>query len=183
MRRSTHCTRSTQSWGPAGADWLKTAVVRIGRSFSVAQLDKHLRQDSATQGTEDAPSTSDGVSEAQQERALAEEQPWTPLKIDRDSEDFKEAVTASEAALREIEGSNGYATTEPEERNGIISVLRGTIDAIKKGSPSRAAVVHGLLWPLKFIAKKFAETTMGEISKVAAAKVMEWLSSLGSGIF
>lgn len=101
---------------------------------------------------------------------------WEPLPIERESQDAKDAIEKSEIALSEIEQSNGYAATSPDERNGIVQVIRGTLSAIKSGFPSREAIISGLLAPLRFIAKKFAEASMGEAAKIAVLAIIKWLS-------
>jgi hypothetical protein len=161
------------SLGDAGKDWLLSAVQRIGRNFDVAILDDYLKSLSPAEGSQGIAATP----EAADASAVTPEPEWEPLKIDRQSVIVQEAINASEAALHEIEGSNGYATTAPEERNGVVNVIRGTLAAIREGSPSKQAIIQGLLQPLKFITKKFADTTMGEIAKLAVAKIIAWLIS------
>lgn len=107
-----------------------------------------------------------------------EKDEWQPLPIDRDSELYKEAMEAATAALREIESSNGYAVDSPDERSAIVATVKGNLEAVKVGSPNRQSVVHGLLKPLQYIAKKFVDSTLGEIAKLAAVKLIVWLSSL-----
>jgi hypothetical protein len=51
------------------------------------------------------------------------------LPIERDSPQARAAIEFSEAALKEIEQSNGYASTEPDERNGIVETIKGTLNA------------------------------------------------------
>jgi hypothetical protein len=96
---------------------------------------------------------------------------WEPLPIDRTSVEYKEAVEASEAALREIETSNGYAASAPEERNSIVETIKGNIAALKFGFPSRRSILEGLLRPFQFISKKFAEASIGEAAKIAVVKL------------
>jgi hypothetical protein len=105
----------------------------------------------------------------------AEEDTWSPLQIDRESAEAKDAIQKSEGALKEIEQSNGYASSDMEERNGIVTSIKGALDSIKLGSPSRQFIVAGLLAPLKFIAKKFSEASMGEAAKIAVAALVKWL--------
>jgi hypothetical protein len=104
-----------------------------------------------------------------------EESDWEPLPIDRADPDFQAAVESSEKALDAIEQNNGYAATHPDERNGLVKTIRGTLDALKSGTPSRAAVIEGLLKPLKFFVKRFSESSMSELAKLAVAAIMKWL--------
>jgi hypothetical protein len=104
-----------------------------------------------------------------------EESYWEPLPLERHTQEAIEAIETTEAALREIEQNNGYASTEPDERNGIVESIKGTLRAIKGGFPSKNVIVAGLLAPLKFIAKKFSEASMGEAAKIAVAALIKWL--------
>lgn len=101
---------------------------------------------------------------------------WEPLPIERESKDAKDAIEKSEIALSEIEQSNGYAATSPDERNGVVETIKGTLSAIKNGFPSREAIASGLLAPLRFIAKKFGDASMGEAAKMAVLAIIKWLS-------
>jgi hypothetical protein len=100
---------------------------------------------------------------------------WEPLPIDRESPEVKDVIAASENALKEIEQSNGYADEHSQERNGVVENIKGTLSALKKGMPSRQAIISGLLAPLKFIAEKFSSATMGEAAKIAVAAITKWL--------
>lgn len=100
---------------------------------------------------------------------------WEPLPIDREHPDVKDAIAKSEAALEQIEQNNGYAATKPDERNGIVEAIKGTLAAIKNGYPSRQVIITGLLAPLKFIAKTFSGAFTGEAAKAAVAAIMRWL--------
>jgi hypothetical protein len=111
-----------------GREFLASALARIALSFQEEDLTAYLN-------AMDTQALSLGGPMAQPPTAL-DDAPWEPLAIDRENPAFKEAVTVSEAALREIEGNNGYAVREPQERNGIVAMLKGAIAAIKEGSPS-----------------------------------------------
>ena len=103
---------------------------------------------------------------------------WEPLKIDRGTREYGEAVAAVEEALGVIESDNGYAASEPEERNQIIWSIREGIRTIKENLPSYAQIQSMVEQPLRFISKKFAETAMGEIAKKALGYLFTWLSGL-----
>lgn len=109
------------------------------------------------------------------EKSDNEDSVWEPLPLDRDTPEAIDAIEKADLALKEIEQSNGYADREPEERNAIVETIRGTIRALKTGFPSRDAIKAGLLAPLKYIAKKFADSAMGEAAKVAVAAIIRWL--------
>jgi hypothetical protein len=152
------------------AGWVESAMRKIVRTFSAGEINEYLN---AFAGQESEISVKDEVAPANE----LEEQQWEPLKIDRDGEKYQEAVASSEAALREIEASNGYAARDPEERNSIVLTISGTLKALREASPSRATVVQGLLVPLRYISKKFSDAALGEIAKVAVAKILAFLLS------
>lgn len=101
---------------------------------------------------------------------------WEPLPIDRNSPSYKTMIEAAESAVREVEKSNGYATSEPDERAGILAAMQGTIKSIKEGLPSRALIVAGLLAPLRRLADKFSSASIGELAKRAVEALIAWLS-------
>ncbi|HEV2957545.1 MAG TPA: hypothetical protein VGX95_15625 [Xanthobacteraceae bacterium] len=93
---------------------------------------------------------------------------WEPLPLDRQSTEFAKAVEATDIALKEIEGSNGYAAASPEERNSIVETIKANLKTLKDGLISKGQIIEGLIKPLMFIAKKFADASIGELSKRAA---------------
>lgn len=109
---------------------------------------------------------------------FVEEEKWTPLPIERESIDFKEAISSAEKALETIEQNNGYASTEPDERNAIVRTVGGTLTALKEGRPSLASVKEGLLKPLRYVATKFSDSVMGEFAKIAVSAILKWLAGL-----
>jgi hypothetical protein len=152
----------------AGGSWIQKAIDALN-----TKIDRDSKSD---------PKTESGIIETRGAEAStiatrsrsAEDEPWEPLKIDRADVEYQTAVEVSEKAIETIEQNNGYAASEPEERNGIIKVMRGTLDAIKEGTPSRAAVKAGLLQPLRYIAKKFSDSAMGEVAKVAIGALIKY---------
>lgn len=162
--------------GPSGDAWLRSAFQNIAGKFQADEVWDYVKN-WLDEANKDASAV--GVSEPDsQDDADSGYEEWEPLKIERDSTAYKDAVDASEAAVREIETSNGYAASEPEERNAVVASTKGTLEAIKTGLPSKQSIRHGLLAPLRFISKKFAETTIGEIAKIAVVKLMAWLAGL-----
>ncbi len=119
--------------------------------------------------------TADKLGESPKERDPDE---WEPLPIDRGNEDYQQMVLATESAIQQIEANNGYASTEPEQRDGIVAALRGAVETIKLGYPSINFINASLVAPLNFIAKKFAEGIVGQVAKTAADAVIKWLANL-----
>jgi hypothetical protein len=106
-------SRKLEQLGNSRNSFLASALGRIATSFDDKDLTAYL--DAMSPRALSDPKT-------QASPTALDDAPWEPLAIDRDNPAYKEAVAASEAALREIEGSNGYATTEPEERNAIVAL-------------------------------------------------------------
>jgi hypothetical protein len=152
-----------RKYGKGGTSWLRSALRGIASSIHPTVAQAYLLE---LKGREPAQPVTKATSDD-----------WEPLPIDRTSVGYKEAVEASEAALHEIEASNGYAATEPEERNGIVETIKGNIAALKSGFPSKRSIVEGLLHPFQFISKKFAEASIGEAAKIAVVKLIAWLFS------
>lgn len=103
---------------------------------------------------------------------------WEPLPLERESEAYKEAVGKVEEATTAIAGNNGYAETEPEERERVVWSLQAGLAQIKEGLPSRSQVREMLIKPLRYIGTKFAGASIGELAKAAAKALWTWISSL-----
>lgn len=101
---------------------------------------------------------------------------WEPLKIDKAATDYVEAVEKVETAIAKIRADNGYASTEPEERDNIVGALDSGLTRLKNGMPTRDELRALLLRPLKYITKRFADTALGEVAKAAFAALMKLLS-------
>jgi len=93
---------------------------------------------------------------------------WEPLPLDRQSTEFSKAVEATDAALKEIESSNGYADSNQIERDSIVNIVKANLDLLRSGLISKGQIIEGLIRPLKFIGTKFAEASIGELATRAA---------------
>lgn len=162
-------SKSIEQLGTSGGDWFRAALLAIPKHFESRDIFDAYQQLIAKKALT-------GHSSNEETLSPPTEDTWEPVKIDRTTAEYSEAIEASEAALREVESSNGYAATDPDERNGIVATVRGTLEAIKNGMPTKPTILHGLLAPLKFVSKKFADTTIGEIVKIAITKIITWLS-------
>jgi hypothetical protein len=99
---------------------------------------------------------------------------WEPLQIDREASEFREAVAVAEKAIDRIAADNGYASTQADERDGIVATMRGTISALKSGWISRDTIVAGLLRPLRFLTEKFSGSAIGEAGKKALDALLSY---------
>ena len=106
---------------------------------------------------------------------IAGEENWEPLPLDRDGKNFDAAVTATENALKEIEGNNGFAQSDPEKRNQIVWSLKEGLTIVKNGLPNRSQINAFIVAPLKFIAEKFSASVIGEAAKIALKAIATWL--------
>ena len=93
---------------------------------------------------------------------------WEPLPLDRQSTEFTKAVEATDAALKEIESSNGYADSNQIERDSIVNVVKANLELLRGGLISKGQILEGLIRPLKYIGTKFAEASIGELATRAA---------------
>lgn len=109
---------------------------------------------------------------------LLQDADWRPLEVSKEAREYKDAVDAAEEALRAAEASNELASKHPEERDGVLAVLREGIDWLRNKMPSRATITSTLLQPLRWLATTLANSVAGEAAKRAAQKIIDWLSSL-----
>jgi hypothetical protein len=163
-----------ESFGPAAETWLGSALASILDRFDQNELIERLTE--LVGDTEDKNVFP--ISSRESDAGSTDVDAWEPLKIDRATPTYLDAIEAADAAVREIEASNGYAASEPDERNGIVSTLKGTLEAVKRGFPSKKAILHGLVKPMEYVARKFPDATIGEIAKIAVAKLLAWLSTI-----
>lgn len=110
----------------------------------------------------------------------AEQQPdegdqWEALKLERSSPEHVAMETATEEAIQRIEADNGYAAKEPEERAGIVSILKKGLEAVRSGWASKHVIYALLLQPMRYIAEKFASTGIGEVAKRAVEAIWKIL--------
>lgn len=100
---------------------------------------------------------------------------WAPLPIELSGKQYDHAIEASEAAYTEIKGSNGYAESEPQERDTVVWSLGEGLKQVKEGMPTRDQVISMLVKPFKYISEKFAGAAMGEVAKAAVKALLDWL--------
>ena len=160
--------RKYSSLGKTGHDWLCSALARILNSTTAQEIDEHFPRLYGRDQVETNPDHDDMVNSTDT---------WAPLQIDRQNEAYRQAIELTETAVATIESSNGYASSEPEERNGIVATLRGSLELIKTGFPSKEVIKQTLLAPIQYIARKFVDSAMGEVAKAAAAAIIKWLAS------
>jgi hypothetical protein len=109
-----------------------------------------------------------------QQEAL-DNDPWSPLPIDRGDSAYLDAVSDVEAALEAVRGDNGFAATYPDQREGILATLEDGLRWLKERCPSRAQVFSLLVSPLQWLSTNFAKAVIGEAAKKAAQSVVDFL--------
>ena len=100
---------------------------------------------------------------------------WEPLPLERSGAEYELALEQTETAYSEISGNNGYAQTEPDERERIVWSLSEAVRQMREGMPSRDQILVMAVRPLKYIAEKFAGASMGEAAKAAVKAIWAWL--------
>jgi hypothetical protein len=125
-----------------------------------------LRSKTSEAESQEVRSTSDEVQQAE----------WQPLKLERGTLS-EEAIATTEKAIQLIEADNGFAVAEPIVRDSIVSSVRSGLQVIKSTVPTRAQAHELLLKPLTYVAKKFADTSIGEVAKLALKALFAWFGS------
>lgn len=147
----------THKYGP---EWMEKAVRKI---FS-DQLESKKEKDANEQEVGGIPSVSDNDF-------------WEPLPLERESDGYTDAVSKVEEAYSAILGNNGYAESDPDERNRIVWSIKVGLDQIKDGLPSKNQVREMLIKPLAYIGEKFAGASTGELAKAAVKALWAWITS------
>ncbi len=121
---------------------------------------------------------SESSDEGHEASLASEEDIWEPLKIDRAAPEYERAVEAIDDAIEKIEGDNGYAATQPDERNNVVWSLKEGITAIKEMAPSLAQIRALIMAPLNSAIRTLKESGPGLAAMLAREALKEWLKSL-----
>jgi hypothetical protein len=100
---------------------------------------------------------------------------WMPLPIDRQSNEYKNAIEKLEEALEVIRGDNGFAQEYPGTRDGIVETITEGYQELKSGSPTLQRVKSSILSPLRWVFSNFANTVMGVAAKNAADALWQFI--------
>ncbi len=150
-----------------GDEWAQKALAGI---FSDADLD----EEPGTHEKFDSNDASSKWDDAVWDESASPDQ-WEPLPLERSGPDYEAALEMTEAAYAEISGNNGYAESEPEERERIVWSLSEAVRQMREGMPSRDQILVMAVKPLKYIAEKFSGASMGEAAKAAVKAIWAWL--------
>jgi hypothetical protein len=110
-----------------------------------------------------------------------DEDDWAPLEIERPDQEAEKAATAIESLSEKIRSDNGYAATEPAEREEILRRLSDAADWLRKAEYLTASAVQVyVVWPFETLISRFpVKTAIGSATKVAGTIVMAWLKARG----
>jgi hypothetical protein len=101
---------------------------------------------------------------------------WEPIPIDRQNPAFQEMQRTLEIAVREIESSNGYASSAPEERSYVVDQLTRLRDVLKTEAQVRWMVIKTFgIDSLAIVAKRFGKAAVGMAALAASRALQEWL--------
>ena len=106
---------------------------------------------------------------------------WAPLAIDRPDEKLDEAIRALSEVEALVRADNGYAASEPAERDEVVSRLEAGISYLKNASLVTATSVEVyLVWPFQKLLSRFpVDTAVGTVATLAVSVVREWLKGIG----
>lgn len=121
------------------------------------------------------------------EENRADHDPWEPLPLDRQSEPLEAAIAKIDDVVDAVIQDNGYAVSEPDERNYVLSALQAGVEAMKVQTVIYQMQFTAFIWkPLDRIATRFKENAIGALAiaaieavKAAFSEVFKrWLSGL-----
>jgi hypothetical protein len=108
----------------------------------------------------------------------ADEEGWSPLEIDRDSENYKQALESTEQAIKIIEQDNGFPVAYPSERSGILNRLKEGLKWLKEKNPTVSDLKTLIMQPFRWIMTMFPKSIMAEAAKEASQKIYALIKSL-----
>jgi len=103
---------------------------------------------------------------------------WEPLIIERQEPAYAEALAKTETAVKAVRSDNGYAATQPGERNEVVKTLETGVEALKNEQPSKGRLRALLGRPLRYLADKFAGGAIGESAKQALEALIKWAGAI-----
>jgi hypothetical protein len=114
-------------------------------------------------------------------RPIENIQQWSPLKIERPDEKLDRTVQSLSELEASVRAENGYAATEPAERDEVLSRIQAGINYLNSASLVTATSVEVyLVWPFQKLLARFpVDTVIGAAATLSASVVREWLKGLG----
>lgn len=100
------------------------------------------------------------------------------VPLNHNAPDYKEAFSALEKVIKEFREDHPFGNNPPPERDRVLDELEAGRKLLK-GEDARPSALRELLQhPLEWIAEKFAEETIGQLAKKAAAALLKFLAGL-----
>jgi hypothetical protein len=150
------------------------------RSWLFAALQKlNLTADELRVTNDDFASNAVADFTAQTYNTGVKEQPvdeWAPITIDQANPEVAEATKQLNAATEAIEQDNGYSATYPQERDAVVSDLKGGLEKLKSGVVS-AGWLRRTAIALKTVSVRFAGTVKGQTIDGAMLALKEVVKS------
>ncbi len=109
---------------------------------------------------------------------------WEPIPVDLSNDLQKKAVEDLETAASSIEADNGYAATQPAERNAVVRALRAGIATLREEAEIQIIYFKAFIWePLEKAGKKFGESIVGLAIQAAKESIKEAFKQFWDQIF
>ena len=94
------------------------------------------------------------------------------VQLNHNSPEYKEAVNAVDAVIKDVIGDNEFGNEFPEEREAVINTLKAGRKLLDAENVRPIALDHTLLPVLQYIADNFAKGAIAALGAVAVAAVM-----------
>lgn len=109
------------------------------------------------------------------EEAADQPEDWKEVVLNKNSEEFKEAVKAVEKLVVEIRISNIFSDQFPGQSKAVVETLQNGVDHLKEGNASRMRIFLLLQKPILWLTEKFVGTALGEVAKKAGSALAKLL--------
>lgn len=105
---------------------------------------------------------------------------WEPLTLDR-ADPLVENMTARVSEVYEqVRADNGYAHSNPEERQYVLSALESTLKRLQQATSISIGYLNkNVREPLSQLGRRFGKASLGIAVQAASEAVKQWLKSKG----
>ncbi len=101
---------------------------------------------------------------------------WEPITLDQTEPVVAEATKRLNEVTEAVEQDNGYSIAHPQERDAVVSDLKGGLEKLKSGVVSTGWVTRTVA-ALKTVSGRFAGTIKGQAIDGALAAIKEMVKS------
>jgi hypothetical protein len=103
---------------------------------------------------------------------------WKPIPIDRRQAEVQDVIKAVEEATEKLQGDNGYAANQPEERAYVLGGLNSFKAEIKESSTTSVPFIRAYaMEPIARGLKTLGKSASGILLEVLKAKIRAWLTT------